>query len=114
MRQVRASAVDQWQVEPKREVQWCLLDPIEIEEVRQSLLGINSQTAAGPDGHKLSDVKRIPVVELALLFNKWLYTSVLLTALWEGCTTLIPNEANRPNFIQLEFPPFLYAFTTGL
>ena len=88
----RPSAVDQRQVEPKRDVQWSLLDPIEVEEVRRCLLGIDGQTAAGPDGRKLSDIKKIPVTELSLLFNKWLYAGVLPTALWEGRTTLIPKE----------------------
>lgn len=85
------SKADSREVVPKREIQWKALDPIEIEEVKLNLKGFETQTAAGPDGRKLTDIKAVPLNELALLLNKWLYAGTMPSVLLEGRTTLIPK-----------------------
>ena len=55
----------------------CLLEPIKVDEVMKNLVGVDSQMATGLDGQKLVDLKSIPVEELTLLFNKWVYMGTL-------------------------------------
>ena len=80
-------------VQPKWPVKWASLALIEVGEVKQNLKGIDAQTACSPDGQKLEVLKQVPVRELTLLLNKWVYAGTLLTKLWEGRTTLVSKEA---------------------
>ena len=86
---------------PKDE-SWGIVQPISKSDVEESLKSADINTAPGPDGMKLSDVKKIPTVELQAQFNVWLYTGTLPSKLCEGRTTLIQKVAgtNEPRMFR--------------
>ena len=78
------SKADNRQVQPKCKMQWAALDPIEIDEVKLNLWGFKTQTATGPDGQKLLDIKVVPLNEPTLLLNQKAYKGTIPTVLLEG------------------------------
>ena len=96
----KPSKADDRTVTLKRNLQWPLLEPSVLDEVRRNLISIDSQTAAGPDGRKMTDIKAIPLEELTLLFNKWAFSGTLPSVLWEGRTSLIPKVAGTTEAAQ--------------
>ena len=81
---------------------WELMAPITGEDVKRSLKWMKD-SAPGPNGRKLKDVRAIPFDQLAAHFNLWLLSSYLPSTLRGGETVLLPkvSGAGAPN----EFRP---------
>ena len=81
---------------------WELMAPITAEDVERSLKRMKD-SAPGPNGRKLKDVRAIPFDQLAAHFNLWLLSSYLPSTLRGGETVLLPkvSGASAPN----EFRP---------
>ncbi|GCC26521.1 hypothetical protein chiPu_0004938 [Chiloscyllium punctatum] len=73
---------------------WTLMKPIEVEEVEAAIKGIDENSATGPDGLKLQDLRTIHEQEethLPRLFSLWLKSSTIPDSLKKSWTVLIPK-----------------------
>ncbi|XP_059511220.1 uncharacterized protein LOC132211014 [Stegostoma tigrinum] len=71
-----------------------LMKPIEVEEVEAAIKGIDQNSAAGPDGLKLEDIRALHEEEetrLPRLFSLWLKSSTIPDSLKKSRTVLIPK-----------------------
>ena len=93
------STPDSRPVDPVRDPQWAMLDPITVEEVSACLKDMFVDSAAGPDQLTVRQLRSWPRSTLARMLNLWLYTSYVPEALKHARTTLIPKapDASTPD-----------------
>ena len=78
--------------EPVREEQMVLLRPFDSEELNLGIANSQPNSASGPDGRDLKQIKACPIGRLRACFNLWLLAGCVPKELYEGRTVLIPKE----------------------
>lgn len=68
--------------------------PISSKEIEEQMRRINASTAPGPDGIRLADLKGLKALDLACLFNIFLYRKDAPSELKQNRTTMIPKSAS--------------------
>lgn len=84
------SRADTEEFEPPEQT-YNLYRPILPEEI-QRVIYSSKQSAAGPDGITIQDIRRIPVRKLVLLFNAMLMLKYVPSSLRKSKTILIPKK----------------------
>lgn len=105
----RESPDDQRPVVAVRAPQWDVVLPITETEVKQTVKSMRTSSAAGPDGITVRLLRSCPARLLTQVYNLWLLTGVIPTALKHARTTLIPKtpDAAEP----AKFRPITVAST---
>lgn len=85
-----------------------LLRPITIKDIENAMASSKSNSA-GPDGMKLNELKRVPKVKLAALYNILIASSLIPTRLKQSRTILIPKTESPTNI--LDWRPISIAST---
>lgn len=75
---------------PMVQENWCIVDPVSIEEVAKALHD-SEESAPGPDGITLKEVRSISPSMLAVTYNLWLLAGYTPTRFVKGETILIPK-----------------------
>ena len=87
-----SSVPDARNPDPIRDVQWDLIAPFTKSETQEALKAA-ADSASGPDGRTLRDLKQAPIDLLVAFFNVWLLAGCVPSQLLEGRTILIPKIA---------------------
>ena len=86
----KPSEIDRRSPTPVSDPIWQLMSPVTDEELANTISKSKS-SAPGPDGIKLSDVKKVPRQELISHFNTWLFAGYQPSCLMLGRTVLPPK-----------------------
>jgi hypothetical protein len=85
-----SSVRDQGRAQPVCEANWNLVQPVTSAELSDNLKMLND-SAPGPDGMRLKDLRGIPSEQLLARFNLWLWTGYQRKRCRVGETVCIPK-----------------------
>ena len=85
------SVVDERDPDPIGPVLWNIVEPITLDELQLTIKAMKAG-APGPDGMVLSQLKKLPLMELILCLNLWLMAGFCPDVCCMGESVLIPKD----------------------